>query len=249
MWTKRNYLTCVSLILCLWQALPAHGEGVQPAADCPLSPVRNLTEQGLVGLLGIVPDARVVAIGEACGVDLTDDQLSSLRVQFVEQASVLDQLAQFRQPEPVEAVPPTPGFEVPVAKAPVTPVATAVRSGSRLGPMLLLVGSLGAATATGVMAISQEASMKSAVVTMGGIQSGPGAVALYNAARSDFTEAESARNLYRSVALGAAGVGIVAIVLRIMRGDGAPAAETSAGTQFAIQPGLRTVGVGIMRRW
>ena len=91
--------------------------------------------------------------------------------------------------------------------------------------------------------------MKSAINTMGGIQSGPGAGALYNAARSDFREAESARNLYRSVALGAAGVGIVAIVLRIMRGAGAPAAETSAGTQSAIQPGPRTVGVGIMRRW
>jgi curli biogenesis system outer membrane secretion channel CsgG len=100
MWTKRNYLTCVGLMLCLLQALPVHGQGVQPATNCPLNLGTSLTEQHLGDLLNVVADARILAIAEACGVELTDDQLSSLRRVFPEQGSILDQIARLREPEP-----------------------------------------------------------------------------------------------------------------------------------------------------
>ena len=90
---RRGVVVVVAVLLVsgvAWAQTATSESADVAAVHCPLNPVRNLTEQDLGDLLGVVPDARIVAIVEACGVELTDDQLSSLLFIFPEQKSVLD---------------------------------------------------------------------------------------------------------------------------------------------------------------
>ena len=87
----------VVLIVCLVQVSTLCAQDVTPAIQCPLTPVRAMNPADLVDILGVLPDARIVAIGVACGVAATDDELMALRERFPEQALPLQQIALLRR--------------------------------------------------------------------------------------------------------------------------------------------------------
>ena len=87
----------VVLIVCFFQVSTLCAQDVTPAIQCPLTPVRAMNPADLVDILGVLPDARIVAIGVACGVAATDDELMALRERFPEQALPLQQIALLRR--------------------------------------------------------------------------------------------------------------------------------------------------------
>ena len=260
----------VVLIVCFFQVSTLCAQDVTPAIQCPLTPVRAMNPADLVDILGVLPDARIVAIGVACGVAATDDELMALRERFPEQALPLQQIALLRRrPEspagtvsnaasaeearvtPVErpetAVPTARPVDNVASRVGVTP--KGVSSRSRRAPLLLLVAGLGAGAASGALAVAQDGKIKQAVDTMKGVSAGPGATVRFNAALDDAKAAESSRNMYRAVAMGGGVVAAIALVMRVAGGRGSSAPSVGAKIRIDMQPLRSGMIVGMSRQW